>query len=357
MRVCWFGAWDPGYPRNRILREGLERCGIEVVEARVRERRAIWRYPPLVSAYRSAPSSDVVFVPCFRHKDVPLARALAGRTPVVFDPLVSRHDTLVGDWGKHREGSAQAWWNRRIDRMAFRWSDAVLCDTWAHGGLFRDLGAPPERLHRIVVGAEDSFFELPDAPESGPIEILYAGGFLPLHGTPVLVEALSLLETAADRLPEYRVRLIGSGIEFDDARERARRLGVKRACFEGARPYAELPSAMARAQVVLGAFGSTDKAGRVVPHKVWQGLAAGRAVVTGDGEGVRELFEPGVHMVVAPRGDATALAAALREVLTDGTLRRRLGRAARERAFELGTTDRLGRELAGVLERTLEARS
>ena len=53
-RVCFFGAYDPDYPRNRILRDGLARAGVTVVEARVPERRAVWRYPALAAALARA---------------------------------------------------------------------------------------------------------------------------------------------------------------------------------------------------------------------------------------------------------------------------------------------------------------
>ena len=115
MRIGFFGAWDAGYPRNRILRDGLGSAGAEVADVRVAERRAVLRYPALALAFGRTPGLDAVFVPAFRHKDVPLARLLAGRRPLVFDPLVSRWDTLVEDWALHAPRSAQAAWNRRID--------------------------------------------------------------------------------------------------------------------------------------------------------------------------------------------------------------------------------------------------
>ncbi|HEY6865895.1 MAG TPA: hypothetical protein VI792_01490, partial [Candidatus Eisenbacteria bacterium] len=124
--VCFFGAWDPGYPRNRILREGLRRAGVTVLEARVRERRALLRYPALAAAFaRRGRAAEVVLVPEFRHKDVPLARALAGSRRLVFDPLVSRHDTLVEDWGLHAPRSLQARWNLGIDRWSLGLADLV----------------------------------------------------------------------------------------------------------------------------------------------------------------------------------------------------------------------------------------
>ncbi len=253
--VCFFGAFDPAYPRNRILREGLRLAGVEVLEARTRERRVLFRYPALALAFaRRGRRAGTVLVPEFRHKDMPLARALAGRRRVVFDPLVSRHDTLVGDWGRHRPGSFQARWNLGIDRAALTRADLVLCDTWAHGALFERLGVARSRLARVLVGAEAMFFAVPPPPPAPPVRIAYVGGFLPLHGTPVLIEALARLEREPD-LPEFKCELVGSGMEVEAARRLADAAGLARTEFMGPRPYAESPAVLARAHVVLGAFG------------------------------------------------------------------------------------------------------
>jgi len=153
--VCCFGAYDPQYPRNRILRAGLARAGVNVRECRVPERRAWRRFAELAAAFgRVGIDSDVILVPEFRHKDVALARLLAGHRRLVFDPLVSRHDTLVDDWRLHAPGSLQARWNRWIDRWSLSLADLVLCDTWTHGALFESLGAPRERLRRRDGGGQ-----------------------------------------------------------------------------------------------------------------------------------------------------------------------------------------------------------
>jgi len=351
VRVCLFGAWDPDYPRNRLLRAALVRAGVTVDEARVRERRAVFRWPALAAAFGAhGLDADVVLVPEFRHKDVPLARALAGRRRLVFDPLVSRWDTLVADWRLHGAGGAQARWNRAIDRWSLRLPDLVLCDTWAHGRLFESLGARRERLRRVPVGAEDAFFAVPPPPADGPVRILYAGGFLPLHGVRHVIEALAALEARAASLPPFEAVLAGRGIEHAAARDLAAARGLARVTFLGRTRLEELPALLAGAHVVLGAFGAGEKAGRVVPHKVWQGLAAGRAVVTGDGAGTREWFEPGVHLLAVPRGDAAALAETLAAAVADAALRARLGAAARTRARETGSTEAVGRALLEALE-------
>ncbi|MEO5617150.1 MAG: glycosyltransferase family 4 protein [Candidatus Eisenbacteria bacterium] len=350
MRVCFFGAYDSGYPRNRILRQGLERHGHTVIEARVRERRAFRRYPALAAAFgRAGLSSDVLLVPEFRHKDVPLARLLAGRRPLVFDPLVSRVDTLVEDWGLHGAGSGQARWNSWIDRLSFACSDRVLCDTWAHGGLFASLGVPWSRLRRVPVGAEDEFFQIGEAESAESVRLIYLGGFLPLHGTGAILEALAILERRTG-VPPFRAVLAGRGIEWERCRERAAGLRIRHVEFPGSIPYSEAPHLFAGADIVLGAFGSGAKAGRVVPHKVWQGLAAGRAVVSGNGEGLREWFTSGVHLDAAERGDPEDLANVLERLIADPSRRARLGAAGRARVLEMGSPDRVGAAVSRVIE-------
>jgi len=348
VRVAFFGAWDPSYPRNRILRRGLEHAGVEVTEVRVRERRVVFRYPALLAKASALRGVDVVLVPEFRHKDVPLARVLAGRRPLVFDPLVSRWDTLVHDWGIHGAGSLQARWNRAIDRAALRAADLVLCDTWEHGALFEQLGVERARLRRVLVGAERPFFEIGPPPPADPVHIVYVGGFLPLHGVAHVIGAARRLEQER-ALPEWRIELIGRGIDFERTRAEVARLGLARVTLAGPRPYAEAPAAFAGAHVVLGAFGVTAKAGRVIPHKVYQGAAAGRAVVTGDGPAVREVFTPRIHLWTVPRGDEAALAEALALVIRDPATRERLGTRARERALEVATPERIGADLAAAI--------
>jgi len=348
--VCLFGGYDPAYPRNHILIEGLRLAGMPVTEARVRDRRAAFRYPALAAAFDArARRADTVLVPCFRHKDVPLARLLAGSRRLVFDPLVSRWDTLVRDWGRHREGSLQARWNRAIDALALGTPDVVLCDTWAHGELFESLGARRSSLRRVLVGAEEVFFAVPPPPPAEPVRIVYVGGFLPLHGIDVVLEAAALLERRQAEGDAYEIHLIGDGMGYDRARARARELDLRRLTLTGPCAYASAPARLAESHVVLGAFGVSGKAGRVIPHKVYQGLAAGRAVVSGDGPGVREVFEPERHLVTVPRGDAPALAEALGRLIADPARRARLGAAGSARARELATPERIGRDLIDAI--------
>jgi glycosyltransferase involved in cell wall biosynthesis len=78
------------------------------------------------------------------------------------------------------------------------------------------------------------------------------------------------------------------------------------------------------AHVLLGIFGTTEKAARVVPHKLYQGLALGRPLITADTPAVRDFFTPGEHLLTVPAGEPAALAEAVLRLRTDRGLRRQL---------------------------------
>ena len=60
---------------------------------------------------------DAVIVGYPGHFDVPAARRIARGRPVIFNPLVSLHETLVEDRGRFAAGSPAAGVLRQIDRL------------------------------------------------------------------------------------------------------------------------------------------------------------------------------------------------------------------------------------------------
>jgi D-inositol-3-phosphate glycosyltransferase len=73
-------------------------------------------------------------------------------------------------------------------------------------------------------------------------------------------------------------------------------------------------------------------------------MAHGRPVVASAVGGLLDAVEDGVTGVLVPPRDPAALRAALQRLLADGDLRRRLGKAARERAGHRFSWDRFAEE-------------
>jgi len=87
--------------------------------------------------------------------------------------------------------------------------------------------------------------------------------------------------------------------------------------------------------------------GEGIPKVLIEAAAAGRPVVTTDIPGCRDIVRDGANGLLVPPGDVPALAAALRRLLTDPDLRRRMGSAGRA-VFEADFTEEQ------VVARTLE---
>jgi len=88
---------------------------------------------------------------------------------------------------------------------------------------------------------------------------------------------------------------------------------------------------------------------------ILEAMAAGLPVVATSVGGVPELVLDEETGLLVPPGDAEALAAALRRVLEDAYLRRRLGSAGRERAQREFGLERFRREHLALYERLLDA--
>jgi len=107
----------------------------------------------------------------------------------------------------------------------------------------------------------------------------------------------------------------------------------------------EMEGQLARADAVLGVFGKTPKSLRVVPCKVYDGLAAGLPVVTGGGPAPEELLTHGANALLVDRDDPGSLVAALRRLRDEPGLSERLRRGARNLARRRFSREALGARL------------
>jgi len=311
-----------------------------------------WRR--LAAGYFRAPDHDAVVVGYTGQVDIFLARLLnllRGR-PVVLDAFLSLHDTLVRDRRLVPEGSVLASVLAWLDSTSCRMADLVLLDTNAHIRHFaRATRLPAERFARLYVGEDDRVFApAPTPARREGLRVLWFGTWVPLQGVDVVLGAAERL--AAEGVT---IRMVGRGQLLSAFRARA-----KAATAVDLVPrwisYAELVKEIERADVCLGIFGTTDKAMRVIPCKVYDALAIGRAVVTADRPGTAELLADGRDARLVPPGDADALAAALRGLRDDPDLRDRIAAGGAKTFRTRASPDVLGRRLAALLRGLQEAR-
>ena len=298
MRVLIFGTYDvAAHPRVGVIAEGLRRAGHEVREcnaplgfdtaARVKMLAQPWRVPALgvrlarcwARLARQAlrgPRPDVVVVGYLGHFDVHLARLLFGRRRVVLDHLIGAADT-----GRDRQvghGVRQPLL-RAIDAAALGAARVVVVDTEEH----RETLPAKHRAHAVVVpvGAPDEWF----APEAGaepaaaegPLRVVFYGLFTPLQGAATIGSAIARL---ADRPVAFT--MIGGGQDKAEAVRNAGERSAEQRHLARLDPRRGAPPAGRRARCLPRHLRHGPKALRVVPNKVYQGAAAGCAIVTSD---------------------------------------------------------------------------
>lgn len=327
MRVVFWGTYDTGKPRTRILLRGLREAGVQVAEIHadiwggVDDKAQLWlggrkllllarwlaAYPGLVWRYLRSPPHDAVVVGYMGQLDVlvlwPFAKMR--RTPVVWDAFLSLYDTVVEDRRMLVKANPFAWLLYGWEWLACRAADRVVLDTEAHARYFAErFRLPDARLASVFVGAETEAFP-PESPRpecGGTTTVLFYGQFIPLHGIETIVHAAQLAHGEP-----IRWVLIGRGQEAGRIHSLIDQAPADIEWIDWV-DYDALHDLIARADICLGIFGDSGKASRVIPNKVFQILSAGAPLVTRDSPAIRELLSqdmPGVRLV--PAADPVAL--------------------------------------------------
>jgi glycosyltransferase involved in cell wall biosynthesis len=372
MNVCYWGTYDRDYPRNRILMEGLRREGVDVREIhfplwgasseKVRRARGgwlspallarwAWAYLRLAAGFLMAPKPDFLFVGYSGHFDVFPAWCLSRirGVPLVFDAFLSLYDSLVLDRGSLREGSFKARLLAWIDRSSCGLADRVLLDTEAHVRFFcEQFGLPREKFWVLPIGADDTIFRpAPLRARNGhPLTILHFGRYIPLHGLETVVRAAALMERSDT---PCRFLLVGDGEERPKIEALARELGIRSIEFRDAQAPQLLAQTLLESDVCLGIFGTSQKASRVVPNKVYEAMAVGRPIVTGDSPAAREVLKDGIDCVFCERGNPASLAEAIRRIQDDSKLARRVAEEGRRCYERIASPQVIGRALSSKL--------
>ena len=366
LHITFFGTYDERlHPRVQVLKEGLVAAGHEVdvvnvplrfdTAARVQLASQPWRAPlfvlrvlttwaRLLGRSRRVKRPDVVVVGYLGHFDVHLARWRWRKAHVVLDHMVSLADT-IRDRGIDRSPLLVKALTR-ADRAATRQADTVVVDTDEQVDSIAE--AHRAKVVVVPVGAPQAWFDAgatapPPAPadDGGPLRVVFFGLYTPLQGAPTIGEAIGKL---ADRDVEWT--MIGSGQDYEATRAAAT-AAHDQVTWSAWVEADELPDVVSRHDVCLGIFGTGAKAQRVVPNKVYQGAAAGCAIVTSASAPQQgALGDAGVY--VTP-GDADELAATLARLVDDRSELARLRRAARDAAERRFTARAVTKSLSAAL--------
>lgn len=333
LAVLAFGTYDTGKPRTRILIKGIRQCGIKVIECHV----DIWKgledksqikgynriaktllqwffsYPRLLKSYFNAKRHDFILIcyPGLIDIFIIFLFAKIRGIPIILDLFIPFYNMIVEDRKLINCSSLLAKLIFMIEFISVRLADLVIVDTFENASyIAKKYQIPLEKVHRIFVGAEPEIFGKTDLitpnTKDRHLNVLFYGQFIPLHGIETIIKAAKILESE-----EIRIKIIGKGQEASKIKMLMNELDPKNITWIEWVRYEELVFHLKKAHVVLGIFGKTQKAQRVIPNKVFQILLAERPLITSDTPAVRELLSNGRGIYLIPPGDPDRLASAI----------------------------------------------
>ena len=260
-------------------------------------------------------------------------------------PVVVTAEMAVDLW-KGRSG-------RAVDRFLARWTDRVVGNSRAVVDFYRDdVGIPADKLAMIPSGIADDEV----APDVDPAAVrselglppgcplaIFVGRLAEQKGVGDLVAALDLLQHVR---PDLRTLIVGDGplrgrLEADARAFRL--LDDGRATFLGHR--ADVPRLLAASDVLV-----LPSRYEGMPNVVLEAMRWGKPVVATAAPGTTEVVVDEATGLLVPLRDPVALARAIRRVVADPDLARRLGEAGRARVEAEFGVDRMVDRFAALYE-------
>ncbi|MFJ4849786.1 glycosyltransferase family 4 protein [Streptomyces sp. NPDC088733] len=250
---------------------------------------------------------------------------------------VDRQLELDAAQGWKRRASVRRWYGftRMQRRVSRRLPSVLTVSGTSRREIVDHLGVREDRVHVVHIGADTRLFSPdPSVPEVPGRIVTTSSADVPLKGLIHLVEALA--EVRAEQ-PDAHLVVVGKRADDGPVAAAIARLGLSGAVrFVKGISDAELVDLVRSAQV---ACVPSLYEGFALPAA--EAMATGTPLVATTGGAIPEVAGPdGETCLAVPPGDPGALAAALGRLLADSGLRRRLGRAGRERVLARFTWER-----------------
>lgn len=265
--VLWWGRSDISYSRNRIIRKLFKELNYEIID-----------FFPLISCLAHVEAflknfnymPSLIWVPCFRHRDVESAHIWSKKNnvPLVFDPLISSWDKKINERGLYSPKSIESKKILINESTIFNKADLIIADTECHADFYsKYLNISKKKISVVYVGAEEELFK-PDAKNSINNKVLFYGSFIELHGIDTIIKAAEI------STKKITWELIGDISKINIP------INSSKLIINEAIDYEKLPNKINSADILLGIFSNSKKANNVIPNKVYQSLACGKAVIT-----------------------------------------------------------------------------
>jgi glycosyltransferase involved in cell wall biosynthesis len=280
-----------------------------------------WR---LLKQYLKIDDYDVLVVGYPGQFDIYLARILSWikHKPLVWDVFMSLYLISI-ERGLDKKNKFTINLIYRLEKMALKIPDVLIMDTneYVHW-INQNYGIQSERFRLVPTGADDRiFFPIPSNSAVDSIfQVIYFGTYISNHGVMYIVEAAKLLADES----EIQFDLIGKGPELEKVQKFVIENKLSNVSFIEWMEKDQLTRRISHADVCLGAFGTTPQSLITVQNKIYEALAMGKPLISGDSPAVRQVCTHMENIYLCERASAKSLADAILTLWKEPSLREKI---------------------------------
>lgn len=357
LKVCLFGKYDPQYHRYRVLKKGLQRCGIPFVECQTGKcfdssfKISLFVLENLELARKLVESKRDFshIIVCTDRFHVPLAYLYSRiyHKKLIFDPVTLWYATEVHEQCLVRKLSIKAKLLLMYERVGFKLPDRILATTEEFKRFYSRLfSLSLDRISVLPVGGELTTGAYSDKPSKGnTFRVTYWGKFLPQHGLEYVLQAAKILE----RNTEIMFIMVGSGFAWERIRTLNTKMNLSNVKLTGYLPGTEFTEEISRADVVLGFFRKGGRASRSIGNKVFEGFSLKKPVITGSYPAIRHYFSHKETLYMVQPENPNELAKGILELKNNPGLRAQIGQNGYECLKENFSEQKIGERLKDIL--------
>lgn len=183
--------------------------------------------------------------------------------------------------------------------------------------------------------------------------VIWVGGFYPWHDLDLLLNSFTLV---LQRHPSAKLVLVGDGQTRPSVERMIQKNGLQQSVIlTGAIAHIDVPDmvSIADVAVVPSASVPASRGGTGTPLKLFEYMAAGKAIVATALNEAVEVIQDGQNGLLVEAGDVNGFAESMLTLLNNPAERVRLGQNARQQAIELYSWEKYTRRLEEIYLKVL----
>lgn len=374
IRICFFGTYDNTYTSNKMILKGFAENKVPVTEINAHIKvtklttasemsfgriiiRILRKYKiitEIIKNFSAFLKTNVIYVGYPGHVDAFFAYPIAKifNKKLVFNPLLIIYNGFADEQGILNKQSFFAKIIKFSEALCYKLCDLVFADTpFQYEHLRNDFGVNEKKLRVLPIGADDKGYgyTVYKNTKDKKIHVVYYGLYSPIHGVEYIIEAARLLRNDKN----VHFSFVGQGNTFEVNYKRAQKLKLQNVTFYHDVPESEHLKVMQKADIFLGFLQKHPSVDRIIPNKVYQGLALGRVVMTADAPVTRSMFNHKKDMYLVKPADPRALVEAILELKNNPLLRTQIAANGYKLYKGKFTPKKVGKQLINYIQEIL----